>query len=220
MIDPSQWDIYLVTDRFFSRERSMSEIVQAALDGCVSVVQLREKELSTREFYLAGLEIRDLLRNAGVPLIINDRVDIAQAIDADGVHLGTSDMPMAAARKILGKEKIIGLSINSLEELNDSSASIADYLAISPVFATQTKPDTAPPWGIAGLHRARLKTTKPLVAIGGISHTNAASVIAAGADCVAVVTAIVAADDPAEATKILKAIVRKEKICRRDLEHQ
>ncbi len=214
MTDPSQWDIYLVTDRSFSRGRSTTSIVQQALTGGVSVVQLREKNLSTKEFYFAGVQVRDVLRNSGVPLIINDRIDIAQALDADGVHLGASDMPVPLARKILGQGKIIGLSVNSLEELDDSSAEAADYLAISPVFATQTKKDTAPPWGLEGLQKARLKTSKPLVAIGGITHLNAASVIAAGADSIAVVTAIVAADDPAEATKALKAMVRREKLRR------
>ncbi|MGC8906589.1 MAG: thiamine phosphate synthase [Desulfomonilaceae bacterium] len=211
MMDPSQWDVYLVTDRFFSRGRSTRAIVQAAMEGGVSVVQLREKELCTRDFYDAGLEIRELLRRAGIPLIINDRIDIALALDADGVHIGTSDMPIAAARKILGPDKIIGLSVNRVEDLDDPAASLADYLAVSPVFPTQTKKDTAPAWGLSGLETARRTTDKPLVAIGGISHTNAASVIAAGADCIAVVTAIVAADDPAEATKTLKAIVKKEK---------
>lgn len=215
MIDPSQWDVYLVTDRSFSRGRSLREIVQAALVGGVSVVQLREKALSTREFYLAGLEIRDLLRKTATPLIINDRIDIALALDADGVHIGTSDIPVAVARKILGKDKIIGLSVNSLGQLTDSSVSIADYLAISPVFRTQTKTDTAPEWGLSGLKDARLATPKPLIAIGGISNNNAAAVIAAGADCIAVVTAIVAANDPAAATKTLKEIVTKEKIQRR-----
>ncbi len=164
------------------------------------------------DFYDAGLEIRELLRRAGIPLIINDRIDIALALDADGVHIGTSDMPIVAARKILGPNKIIGLSVNHVDELDDPGASFADYLAVSPVFATQTKKDTAPAWGLSGLETARGRTNKPLVAIGGISHTNAESVIAAGADCIAVVTAIVAADDPAEATKTLKAIVKKKKI--------
>lgn len=219
MMDPSQWAVYLVTDRFFSRGRSTPFIVKAALEGGVSVVQLREKQLSTREFYFAGLELRDLLKSAGVPLIINDRIDIAQAVDADGVHLGTSDMPVIVARRILGEGKIIGVSVNCLEELEDPSLAMADYLAISPVFATQTKTDTAPAWGLEGLEKARLKTSKPLVAIGGISHRNAASVIEAGADCIAVVTAIVAADDPASATKTLTAMVRNEKMSRQTARH-
>ncbi len=211
MMGPSEWDVYLVTDRFFSRGRSTRAIVQAAIEGGVSVVQLREKELSTRDFYDAGVEIRDILRGADIPLIINDRIDIALALDADGVHIGTSDMPISAARKILGADKIIGLSVNRVEELDDPSTSLADYLAVSPVFATQTKKDTAPAWGLAGLETARRRTDKPLVAIGGISQINAGSVIASGADCVAVVTAIVAADDPAAAAETLKAIVKKEK---------
>ncbi len=211
MNDPSRWDVYLVTDRSFSRGRPTREIVQAALRGGVSVVQLREKDLDTRDFYREGLKIRDLLKSWGAPLIVNDRIDIALALDADGVHLGKSDMPVAIARKILGHGKLIGLSLNTIDDLDDPDVAYADYLAVSPVFLTQTKTDTAPAWGLDGLRTARTQTDKPLVAIGGISVENVKSVIAAGADCVAVVTAIVSADDPAAATRKLKALVRQQK---------
>lgn len=207
MTDPSQWDVYLVTDRSLSRGRPTREIVEAAVMGGVSVVQLREKHLETRDFYQEGLAICDLLKSRNVPLIINDRIDIALALDADGVHLGKLDMPAAIARKILGPEKLIGLSLNTIDDIDDPETAYADYLAVSPVFLTQTKIDTAPAWGLEGLSTARTRTDKPLVAIGGISVENAESIVAAGADCIAVVSAIVSADDPAAATRRLKALL-------------
>jgi thiamine-phosphate pyrophosphorylase len=211
MNDPSQWDVYLVTDRSFSRGRQTRQIVEAALRGGVSVVQLREKDLDTRDFYREGLKIRDLLKSWGVPLIVNDRIDIALALDANGVHLGSSDMPVRVARSILGRDKLIGLSLNTIADLDEPDITCADYLAVSPVFATQTKTDTAPAWGLEGLRLARSRTEKPLVAIGGISVENVESVIAVGADCVAVVTAIVSAEDPASATRTLNALVQAQK---------
>jgi len=203
MIPPSSWDVYLVTDRSFSRGRSTLEVVEAAVAGGVSVVQLREKDLETGPFYKEGLRIREVLRKAGVPLIINDRVDLVLALDADGVHLGRNDMPPEIARKILGPDRIIGLSVNEPEHITEESAALADYLAVSPVFFTATKEDITRPWGLEGLRRARALTDKPLVAIGSIKIENTRAVVEAGADCVAVVTAIVAADDPCEATKRL-----------------
>jgi thiamine-phosphate pyrophosphorylase len=112
MIHPSLWDVYLVTDRYFSLGRSTPDIIKAAIRGGISVVQLREKDLSTRDFYTEAVQIRELLRSADIPLIINDRIDIALAVDADGVHLGQDDMSVKIARKILGPDRIIGLSLN------------------------------------------------------------------------------------------------------------
>lgn len=214
MTHPSGWDVYLVTDRSFSRERSTLEIVQAAVRGGVSVVQLREKDLCTRDFYLEATRIREFLRSVKVPLIINDRIDIALAVHADGVHLGQEDMPIKIARKILGPDRIIGLSVNQPEEINEESFEFADYLAISPVFSTATKSDITPPWGLEGLRRARGLTDLPLVAIGSMTVENATEVVVAGADCLAVVTAIVSADDPAEATRALVKRVQEGKKAR------
>jgi thiamine-phosphate pyrophosphorylase len=208
MKDPASWEIYLVTDRSFSKGRSTLEIVEAAVAGGVSAVQLREKELDTREFYEEGLKIRDFLRSCGVPLIINDRVDVALALDADGVHLGQSDMPVDVARRILGPDRVIGLSVEKLAQINDAALAHADYLGISPVFLTSTKPELDFSWGIDGIRMARSLTDLPLIAIGSIKLENAADVVRAGADCVAVVTAIVAADDPREATRLLLDEVR------------
>jgi thiamine-phosphate pyrophosphorylase len=207
----ASWEVYLVTDREFSRDRSTLEIVEAAVSGGVSAVQLREKKSNTRDFYEEGLKIRDLLRSKGVPLIINDRIDVALALDADGVHLGQSDMPVKVARRILGPDRIIGLSVEKPEHINVDAVNYADYLGISPIFLTSTKSDLDTSWGLEGIRRARSMTHLPLVAIGSVKLENAADVIRAGADCVAVVTAIVAADDPREATRLLLDEVRAGK---------
>ncbi|MBI5251534.1 MAG: thiamine phosphate synthase [Desulfomonile tiedjei] len=208
MKDLQSWDAYLVTDRGFSLGRSTLEIVELAVSGGVSVVQLREKDLPTRDFFQEGLRIRDFLRARRVPLIINDRIDIALALDADGVHLGQDDMPLGVARRILGPDRIIGLSVNELAHINPENAALADYFAISPVFPTPTKTDTTEPWGLDGLRKARSITDLPLVAIGSIKLDNARQVAEAGADCVAVVTAITAAADAEHATRELVLAVR------------
>jgi thiamine-phosphate pyrophosphorylase len=211
MSDPASWEVYLVTDRAFSRGRSTLEIVDAAVKGGVSAVQLREKDLETRAFYEEGLRIRGLLRSSGVPLIINDRIDLALALDADGIHLGQEDMPLRIARKILGPDRIIGVSVNTLEQIDEETESMANYVAISPVFFTSTKSDITEPWGLEGVRKARAMTRLPLVAIGSIKAENTREAVAAGADCVAVVTAIVSAEDPEQATKELLEQVRAGK---------
>jgi thiamine-phosphate pyrophosphorylase len=211
-MSPKSWHVYLVTDRFYSEGRSILEIVEAAVAGGISVVQLREKDLDTRDFYREGILIRDFLRARKIPLIINDRIDVALALKADGVHLGQSDMPPEIARKILGPKSIIGLSVTRLEHINEKLAGVVDYLGISPVFLTSTKPDADREWGLEGLQRARLTTDLPLVAIGSVKLSNAADVIKAGGDCVAVVTAIVSADDPEKAARDLtKEVVKAKK---------
>lgn len=215
MNDPASWDVYLVTDRSLSRGRSTLEIVEAAVRGGVSVVQLREKDLDTGDFYREGLLIRDCLKDNGVPLIINDRIDIALALDADGVHLGRSDTRADAARRLLGSDKIIGLSVNRPAHILEEAASHVNYLAVSPVFFTATKKDISEPWGLEGLRNARSMTDVPLVAIGSINRENARDVVRTGADCVAVVSAIVAADDPESAVRELVEEVQAGKRERR-----
>jgi len=211
MTEPAAWDVYLVTDRAFSKGRPTLEIVEAAVRGGISAVQLREKNLEARAFYEEGLKIRALLRTAGVPLIINDRIDVALALDADGVHLGQSDMPVGVARTVLGPNRIIGLSVEDPSHVNQDAVSYADYLGVSPIFLTGTKTELIRAWELDGLRQVRTLTTLPLVGIGSVKRDNARSVIEAGADCVAVVTAIVAADDPELATRHLVEEVRKGK---------
>ena len=208
---PPHWDVYLVTDRSFSRGRTTFEIVQAAVRGGVSAVQLREKDLDTRAFYEEGLKIRNLLTDADVPLIINDRIDLALALHAEGVHLGQRDMPLAAARSLVGPDRIVGLSVEDPSHISQDALTYADYLGVSPIFFTGTKKELIREWGLEGLRQARTLTTLPLVGIGSIKVENARSIVEAGADCIAVVTAIVAADDPELATRRLVQQVRAGK---------
>ncbi|NNK56170.1 MAG: thiamine phosphate synthase [Desulfofustis sp.] len=206
MID---FSLYLVTDRSLSKGRSNRDIVVAAVAGGVTCVQLREKHCGTREFIHEALALRPLLRDRRIPLIINDRLDIALAVEADGVHLGQSDMPLAMARKIAGSSLIIGISAESTDDALKAEQEGADYIGISPVFSTPTKTDTAAPLDLGGVNKICGLVDIPLVGIGGINRYNAASVIGAGADGVAVVSAIVSADDPTDATRTLKTLVEQ-----------
>ncbi len=201
------YGLYLVTDRALAAPKTIEETVAAAIGGGVSMVQLREKEISTRDFLLLARRLLTILRPAGVPLIINDRLDVALAAGADGVHLGQSDLPGREARRIMGPSAIIGLSVETMKQLQEAEELDLDYLAASPVFATSTKTDTAPPWGLAGLAALQSQTNLPIIAIGGINQTNAEAVLLAGADGVAVVSAICAADDPQAAARSLRAII-------------
>jgi thiamine-phosphate pyrophosphorylase len=206
------YSLYLVTDRGLARGRSTFKIVKAAVDGGVTVVQLREKDCSTREFVEQALTIKDFLRTRKIPLIINDRLDVAQAVKADGVHLGQTDMPLETAKEILGDSMIIGISAESLEDAIAAERSGADYLGVSPIYATPTKTDTAPPLGLAGLRGIRKAVRLPLVGIGGLKKQNCAEVIRNGADGVALVSAIVAADDPEAAARVLKQIITETRL--------
>ncbi|MGB9835582.1 MAG: thiamine phosphate synthase [Candidatus Saccharicenans sp.] len=199
--------LYLVTDRRLLGQLSLTELVGKALAGGVTVVQLREKDCSSREFYELALALKKLIPE-DVTFIINDRVDIALASQADGVHLGQSDLPVTVARELLGPASVIGLSVESSEQLEQAKNLPVDYLAISPVFPTPTKTDfSSPAWGLEGLRQARRLTDLPLVAIGGINQENAAEVIQAGADGLAVVSAICASPEPEEAARRLKHII-------------
>lgn len=198
------YSLYLVTDRGLSRGRSTLEIVRAAVRGGVTCVQLREKTGTTRAFIEEAVSVRAYLNSCGVPLIINDRVDVALAVGADGVHLGQSDMPLAAARALAGASMVIGISAESIRDAVEAESAGADYLGVSPVFATPTKTDTAAPLGLAGLRAIRGAVKTPLVAIGGLNRDNAAAAIRSGADGVAVVSAIVAADDPEQAARAIR----------------
>ena len=196
--------IYLVTDRGLCRNRSLLDVVLQAIQGGAACVQLREKELSTREFVEEAIAVKKLLLPFHVPLIINDRIDIALACNADGVHIGQEDMPYWMARRLMGEKAIIGLSVETWEDVLASEKLDVNYIGVSPVFATPTKTDTKEPWGLAGLKRIKAYSRHPLVAIGGINESNAAAAVRAGADGLAVVSAICSADDPTAATIHLK----------------
>ena len=200
------YSLYLVTDRGLALGRDTVNIVRAAITGGVTCVQLREKHCATRVFIHEAMTLKKMLDALAtrIPLIINDRLDIALAIGADGVHLGQTDMPIQDARRLVGPSMIIGISAESLADAIRAESEGADYIGISPVFATRTKADTAAPLGLEGVRRIRAAVSLPLVAIGGIQKENASSVIRAGADGVAVVSAIVAAACPRKAANSLK----------------
>ncbi|GIV94241.1 thiamine phosphate synthase [Chloroflexus aurantiacus] len=200
------WRLYVVTDAGLSRGRSHRAVIEAAIVGGATVVQYREKHASTRQMIVEAQELRDLTRRAGVPLIVNDRVDVALAVDADGVHVGQDDMPVALARRLIGN-KLLGVSAHSLSEALQAVRDGADYLGVGPIFATTTKPDAASPIGLDGLRAIRQHVSIPIVAIGGINQANAADVMRAGADGIAVVSAVVAADDVTAAARQLRALV-------------
>ena len=198
------YSLYLVTDRALARGRATAEIVRAAVAGGVTCVQVRDKDVGPREFIAEARAVQAALRGTGVPLIVNDRVDVALAVGADGVHLGQQDMAIADARRLGPPGWIIGVSAETVADAVRAEKEGADYIGVSPVFATPTKTDAAPPLGLSGLRHMRAATKIPLVAIGGIHAGNARDVIRAGADGLAVVSAIVAAADPRAAAEALR----------------
>lgn len=205
-----EFGVYLVTDAGRSGDRSTVEVVEAAIRGGCDIVQLREKGTSARERYELGLELRALTREAGIPLVVNDRIDLAAAIDADGVHLGDDDLPLSVAEDRLGSDALLGRSVSTPEAAKTAERNGADYLGVGAVYPTDTKA-TAPEQSNIGLERVRSireATALPFVGIGGITPENAAGVVEAGADGVAVVSAITAADDPEAATRRLAEAVR------------
>jgi len=188
--------LYLVTDRDLCGGRPLDEIVLAAVRGGAACVQLREKNLPTRSFVEEAKSIKALLAPFQVPLIINDRIDVALAVGVEGVHIGQEDMPYPLARRILGRGVIIGLSVETWDDVEQAEEWDVDYLGVSPVFETPTKTDTRGSWGLEGIARIRAYSRHPLIAIGGLNAANAGAAMQAGADGIAVVSAICAAPDP------------------------
>ena len=186
----------LVTDEKLCMGRSLPDIVRKAVEGGVTMVQLREKNADTRTFIEKAFILKEILNPFRVPLIINDRVDVALAVKADGIHIGQKDMPYELLKKIIPESMIVGLSVETMEQIQMANNYKVDYLGISPIFATPTKTDTSGCWGIEGLKKARNSTNHKLIAIGGISNTNVKTIIDAGANGIAVVSAICSAEDP------------------------
>ncbi|MFT4881200.1 MAG: thiamine-phosphate pyrophosphorylase [Natronomonas sp.] len=203
-------DTYLVTQAPLSGEHSTPEVVAAAIEGGVDVVQVREKDTSARERLQVARTVREQTRAAGVPMVVNDRVDIAVAADADGVHLGDDDLPVAAAREQLGADAVIGRSVSTPDAAREAEAAGADYLGVGAIYATGSKADIDDEEYDIGLDPVRdidEAVDIPFVGIGGVTAENAAEVVAAGADGVAVITAITAAEDPTRATRKLGVAV-------------
>lgn len=205
------YSLYLVTDRVLSLGRSNLEVIQAAVGGGVTLVQLREKKATTKEFYQEGLKVRDYLVSKNIPLIINDRIDIALALEADGVHLGQEDMPVDLARKILGPQKLIGASVFTQEEAKRAETLGADYLGLSPIFTTETKPELSQQIGTEGIPGLRRAVKIPVVGIGSMGLSNTYEAVKAGLDGVAVVSAICSQQDPRAAAAAIKAEVIRAK---------
>ncbi len=203
------YTLYLVTDRKQLLGRDILDVVSRAVDGGVTLVQLREKEATAREFLTIGRKIKELLTDKGIPLIINDRIDIALALDADGVHLGRDDMPIGIARRMLGRSKIIGLSAETLEDVRSPDMKYADYIGVSPVYTTPTKPELKSALGIEGLRKIREATKLPLVAIGGMKADNCREAVENGADGIAVVSAICSSPDPEKAAREILSNIKK-----------
>jgi thiamine-phosphate pyrophosphorylase len=207
-ISPGRWRLYVITDESVSRGRSHIEVAEAAIRGGADVIQLRDKTASGGTLYRVALALRKLTREAKVPLIVNDRLDIALAADADGVHLGQKDLPATVARNIMGPVRILGVSADTMEEALLAEKDGADYLGVGPVFeARETKADAGEPLGLERIARIRKHCRLPIVAIGGIKAENARLVREAGADSAAVISAIVAAEDITQAARELKSIL-------------
>ncbi|KEI98465.1 thiamine-phosphate synthase [Clostridium botulinum A2B3 87] len=189
------YELYLITDRRFLKGRQLKKVVEDAILGGVTIVQVREKDVSTREFYNVAKEVKEVTDYYKVPIIINDRLDIAQAIDASGVHLGQKDMHLNIAREILGKDKIIGISIGNVKEALEAQNNGADYLGIGTIFPTGSKKDVDAIIGIDGLSKIKDSISIPSVAIGGINKTNFKDVLKTGIEGISVISAILDEDD-------------------------
>ena len=198
--------LYLVTDPGLVGDRSLIDIVDEACNGGVTIVQLRDKMAEARDLLEMAQALKALLDPKGVPLIINDRVDIA-AFAGVGCHVGQTDLPVEAARAILGDDAILGVSLDHVEQTRAADPTMLDYVAHGPFSVTSTKPDAGVPVGLQGISEVRALTALPVVAIGGIDASNAADAIRAGANGIAVVSAVMAADHPRTAASVLSDIV-------------
>ncbi len=203
------YSLYLITDRELCRYYNLIDMVDIATRHGVSCVQLREKTADDFEVAELAKKLLLLLQPRQVPLIINDRWHLVNPLNLNGVHLGQSDLNPQLARNHLGEEKIIGLSVENIDQANQAQHDTVDYFGVGPIFATNTKRDAAPALGINGLKSIRQLITKPLVAIGGINKTNAKEIIASGADGIAIVSAIMASDKPSYATQQLATLIKE-----------
>jgi thiamine-phosphate pyrophosphorylase len=203
--DRINFRLYIVTDRHEAAGRDLEEIVAAAARGGAGAIQLREKDLSARDLYALGVRLQAALSPYGVPLLINDRLDVALALDAAGVHLAGHSLPTAVARRVLGAGKLLGVSTHSVEEARRAAEDGADFIVFGPVFTTPSKVAYGPPQGLQLLTTVVRAVRIPVLAIGGIDHTNLPQVVQAGAYGVAMIRAVLAAPDPYKATQQLRA---------------
>lgn len=201
------WRLCLVADAEASGNRNLISIIREAVDAGVTLVQLRGKKMDIRAFLNLAIQTSEFLKSQNIPLIINDRIDITLACEADGVHLGQEDLPLPIARKIIGRDKLIGISVSTVTEAEKSEAEGADYIGVGPIFFTSSKKNLRSILGFEGLKAIRNKVKIPILAIGGIKAENAGEVIASGANGIAVISAIMDAKNISEATRnLLEAI--------------
>lgn len=203
--------LYLVTDQHACKGRDLLTVVAAAVEGGVDLVQIREKQLTGKDFLHKALKLKEVLDRYGVPLIVNDNLAVAMQCHAAGIHVGNKDVSPVSIKSNWPGCEILGYSLEFEEQLQTIDANVADYLALSPVFSTATKQDTITVWGLNGLKHIRSLTKKPLVAIGRINASNAAAVMRSGADCLSVVSAICSAGDPAKAAADIRNEIEKVK---------
>ena len=201
------FNLYLITNRNGTRGRGLVPVVEEALLGGVKAVQLREKDLSSRDLYTTAYDLRKLTARYGARLFINDRVDIALAVDADGVHLGSASIPVHRARRILGREKFIGVSCHNTVSAISAQDQEADFITFGPVFPTPSKAAYGDPSGVEKLSAVAKMLDIPVFALGGVNRKNAPRVMAAGAHGIALISAVMAADDPREVTRSLLSIL-------------
>jgi thiamine-phosphate pyrophosphorylase len=207
VIGKIDWSVYVISDREVAGERSILDLVRAAIQGGATVIQLREKTATTREMIELGIALHQITYDADVPLIVNDRLDVALAIGAEGLHVGVDDMPVAMARQLMGADRILGFSPETVQGAEQGERDGADYLGIGDVYGTPSKADAGQPIGLDGLARVVEAVSIPVVAIGGITADNAPETIRAGVQGVAVISAVIGARDPEEAARrIVRAV--------------
>ncbi len=205
----ASFGFYLVTDSGLSSHGTLHDVEHAVQAGC-RIVQYREKNMSTREMVSEAAHIKKICDGRAV-FLVNDRIDVALAVDADGVHIGQDDMPFETARGLLGPEKVIGLTTHTVDESVAAERVGADYIGLSPIFNTSTKADAGPGCGLAMVKSVRKAVSLPIVAIGGLSKENTGDVIAAGADMAVAISAVVKADDVAGEVRSFIDIIRSAK---------
>jgi len=206
---PVDYSLYLVTDRGILKGRDLFRAVEDAIKGGVTLVQLREKDISSRDFYHIALKIKEVVHYHHIPLIINDRLDIALAADADGLHIGQNDLPLKIARKLLGPGKILGYSVSNAEEARFGEQNGADYLGAGTVYPTGSKADIGELIGADGLHNIKQSVSIPVVGIGGIGMSNLEEVKASGIDGISLISAILGSDDIEGTSRSLINLWRK-----------
>lgn len=208
-----RWNLYLVTEEKLSAGRKTIDVVRDAIAGGVEVIQLRDKNLTIIERYRLGKEIRKITLEYDVDFIVNDRIDLAMALDADGVHLGQEDLPLEVARKILGPEKIIGISASNVQEARLAERGGADYLGVGSIYVTESKKveEDHRSIGAQGITVIKSECPLPIVAIGGLKRENCATIIKSGAVAIAVITALTQAPDIAEEAREFVETIKRTK---------